>query len=113
MALYTQALVWSPSSETLLSNRSAAYAAAGQFKSALEDAVKCGLEKGSHVFSFFWMLDHAVHVTWCILCHVHPFRNHQPEQLSWLSQVHNTGAYVIHIQIHYIYVLTPSCLRMK
>eukprot|EP00438_Fugacium_kawagutii_P034990 Skav226099 [mRNA] locus=scaffold4179:61728:62389:- [translate_table: standard] len=41
VALYTQALVWAPSSETLLSNRSAAYAAAGQFKAALEDAVKC------------------------------------------------------------------------
>mmetsp|Transcript_76277 Transcript_76277/g.168442 ORF Transcript_76277/g.168442 Transcript_76277/m.168442 type:complete len:134 (-) Transcript_76277:8-409(-) len=41
VALYTQALVWAPTSETLLSNRSAAYAAAGQFKAALEDAVKC------------------------------------------------------------------------
>ena len=40
VALYTQALVWAPTSETLLSNRSAAYAAAGQFKAALEDAVK-------------------------------------------------------------------------
>ena len=43
MALYTQALVWAPRNERLLSNRSAAYAAIGQFKSALEDAVKCDL----------------------------------------------------------------------
>eukprot|EP00434_Breviolum_minutum_P044804 symbB.v1.2.040060.t3/scaffold6963.1/size14182/2 len=41
VALYTQALVWAPRNERLLSNRSAAYAAIGQFKSALEDAVKC------------------------------------------------------------------------
>ena len=41
--MYTQALVWAPRNERLLSNRSAAYAAIGQFKSALEDAVKCDL----------------------------------------------------------------------
>ena len=40
IALYSQALVWAPS-ETLLSNRSAAYAAAGNFKAALEDAKSC------------------------------------------------------------------------
>ena len=49
VALYTQALVWTPMSETILSNRSAAYAASGNFKAALEDAVKCD----SSELSFF------------------------------------------------------------
>ena len=42
VALYTQALMWCQD-ERLLSNRSAAHVAQGNFKAALEDAKKCAL----------------------------------------------------------------------
>ena len=60
MALYTQALVWAPRSERLLSNRSAAYAAIGQFKSALEDAVKCDLVEAKNCLEKNNMLIHVI-----------------------------------------------------
>ena len=45
VALYTQALMWAED-ERLLSNRSAAYVAQGNFKAALEDAKKCAWVEG-------------------------------------------------------------------